>query len=189
MKALILADTPVDVDLAATVADNQVEAVFTCGDLHKYDIAGLADVSVPKYGVYGNHCRRGYLDELGIIDLHRRMTTLPNGMSIVGLEGCVRYKNEPDVLYSQQEYAEFLSRYPATVDVILTHTPPAGINDHDDPAHLGITALRDYVDSAQPQYLLHGHTYPDEPVTDHGSTKILYTYGMRIVDLVGQDNS
>ncbi|MCT6736592.1 metallophosphoesterase family protein [Rhodococcus qingshengii] len=183
MRTMILADRDAGVDLLATIAENDVECVITCGDLYAYHIRDLAAVTIPKFGVYGNHCDRGYFDELGITDLHRRRGTLPNGMSVVGLEGCVRYKNEPDVLYTQEEYAAMLSSYPWKIDVVVTHAPPEGVNDESDPAHVGITALRKYVDVVGPQYLLHGHTYPDPPLEQVGRTSIIYTHGMRIVTL------
>ncbi|MHD0294564.1 metallophosphoesterase family protein [Rhodococcus qingshengii] len=180
---MILADRPAEVDLLTTIVENDIECVITCGDLHKYYLRDLASVTIPKFGVYGNHCSRGYLDELGITDLHGRKGRLPNGMSVVGLEGCVRYKNEPDVLYTQEGYAAILAAYPWKVDVVVTHAPPEGVNDSSDAAHVGITALREYVDVVGPRYLLHGHTYPNPVLEQVGRTSVVYTHGMQIVML------
>lgn len=92
--------------------------------------------------MYGNHCDRRYLEDLGIRNLHLSSVEIA-GITFTGLEGCVRYKNgSSDVLYSQSEYCAMVERLPAA-DVVVSHCPPARINDHPgDPAHIGITALR-----------------------------------------------
>jgi len=100
---------------------------------------------------------------------------------MTGLEGCVRYKpGESDILYTQDEYSTMVAAL-RPADVLVTHCPPAGINDHDDAAHQGITALRHWVDSHQPKFLIHGHTYPRPPITRHGATRVEYVHGARIV--------
>lgn len=183
MRTLILADRAPEVSLKTVIAEQGIEAVITCGDLRQHDLRELASISIPKFGVYGNHCHRGYLDQLGIVDLHGKGGILPNGMIAVGVEGCVRYKDEPDILYTQEEYEQILRPYPWSADVVVTHAPPAGVNDHDDPAHVGIVALRRYVDVIRPRYLLHGHTYPDRPAERLGNTTVIYTHGVRIATL------
>ncbi len=68
-------------------------------------------------------------------------------------------------------------------DVLVTPCPPAGINDHSDPAHVGITALRDWIDTHIPALLIHGHTYPESPVRKYRSTRVEYVRGAAIVSL------
>ena len=47
--------------------------------------------------------------------------------------------------------AKLVGRLPAA-DVLLTHSPPAGVNDDpDDPAHVGYDGLRDWVDRHRPR--------------------------------------
>ena len=189
MRVLIVSDS-FSLDTTCTwdeVLDaNHVEAVISCGDLARGYFAVPASRGIPIYGVYGNHCAPGYLDTIdGAYNLHGgHITVLPNGMTCVGIEGCVRYKDEPDVLYTQDEYAQILSRYPTTgVDVVVTHCPPRGINDHTDHAHIGINALGPYLNATRPRHLLHGHTYPTKPITQVGQTRITYTYGHQLLDL------
>ena len=87
-------------------------------------------------------------------------------------------------MYTQNEVYDILSEYPQ-VDIFVTHCPPRGINDEDDISHQGFDALLDYIDKKPPKVLLHGHTYPNEQnmIRQHGSTKIEYTYGYRIIEL------
>jgi Icc-related predicted phosphoesterase len=46
------------------------------------------------------------------------------------------------------------------VDVLLTHAPPRGVGDGDDPPHRGFRALPGLVAALQPAALLHGHVHP-----------------------------
>ena len=64
------------------------------------------------------------------------------------------------------------------VDIVVTHAPPEGLGDADDPAHWGFAALRELLDQYHPQYLVHGHVHMayghDIPrVLEYGDTKII----------------
>jgi uncharacterized protein len=181
---MVIADiTPqLGMSIADYVAAHDVDAVVTAGDLTRFDLAGVEGLSVPVMGVYGNHCDGKYLKDLRIKNLHLKKA-LVGGVSFSGLEGCVRYKRgSSDVLYTQWQYKWLVKRL-RTADVLVTHCPPRGINDHEDPAHIGIDALRKWVDRVQPRVLIHGHTYPRTPATAHGRTRIEYVRGARIVEV------
>ena len=45
------------------------------------------------------------------------------------------------------------------VDIVVTHAPPAGLGDDEDPAHWGFQALVDLLDKYQPPILVHGHVH------------------------------
>lgn len=90
------------------------------------------------------------------------------GLRIAGLGGCVRYNNGHNQ-YTQREYAGKAKRLvrraqrlrPAgDVDVLLTHAPPRGVGDEQDPAHVGIDALGKVLDALRPTWHLHGHIHP-----------------------------
>lgn len=166
MRLLVLADTePSWSSVPDAITAHRADVVITAGDLSEAWLrsARVHATTTPTYGVYGNHCNGTYFDNLGITNLHLNRVHI-NGVSFVGLEGCVRYKRRGrDILYTQEEYAAMVANMPAA-DVLVTHCPPAGINDHPDPAHLGITALREWVDANNPAVLIHGHTYPETPM-------------------------
>ncbi|HEY7619339.1 MAG TPA: hypothetical protein VH834_06165, partial [Solirubrobacteraceae bacterium] len=64
------------------------------------------------------------------------------------------------------------------------HSPPFGINDEpDDPAHVGLVGLREYIEREHPAMLLHGHTYPPLPVERFGETQVRHVRGHRFVTL------
>ena len=185
MKTIVLADRRPQIDLRQTIIDKNIELVISLGDFAREDLLPLAEIThIPKIGVYGNHDSSQYMEELGIINLHRTIWHYQN-KSFAGLQGCVRYKSNPyAIMYTQDEVYDILANYPQ-VDIFITHCPPRGINDEDNIAHQGFDALLDYIDKKPPKILLHGHTYPNEEniIRQHGPTKIEYTYGYQIIEI------
>lgn len=184
MRALVIADVAPQLGMSIPdfVRTHRLDAVITAGDLSHYKLAGIERVDVPTMGVYGNHCTRGYMTNLGMRDLHLTTTTV-GSITLTGLEGCVRYKPDTHAaLYTQDEYRQLVAALPPA-DVLVTHCPPRGINDHDDPAHVGIDALNDWLDRIRPAVMIHGHTYPTQPIRRKGSTRVEYVHGGRIVTI------
>lgn len=181
----MIADRNPGVNIAQLVAADGVELIITLGDLERHDLLGLLQVpDVPKIGVYGNHDTGNYMNELAIANMHRATVAYRN-LSFGGLQGCVRYKDNPDSIMSTQEETWGLMAGFPYVDVFLAHCPPRGVNDEDELAHQGFDALRDYVEKMKPKYLLHGHTYPtEENITRRlGDTEIIYVHKYKIIDL------
>lgn len=181
------------VELASVAAAHRPDAVVSLGDMYAHHVEVAADLGVNLFGVYGNHCRPGYLGQIpGTVDLigdpslpaRRGVLTLPGQrpVSLLAVQGCVRYKDEEDVLFEQHEYAAVLDRIPAA-DLVITHCPPRGVNDAEDAAHVGIDALRTWVDRHSPRWLLHGHTYRNPARSMHGSTEVFYVSGHAVIDL------
>jgi Icc-related predicted phosphoesterase len=175
---------PDDNDLARLC--RAADLILTLGDLTKQDVSRLVVHGTPVAGVYGNHCVRGYLKELRATDLSNggiaAVGDTPFG-SILGISGCVRYKKgSTNLLWTQDEYHAALTGLPRA-DWVVTHCPPRGCNDHDDPAHVGIEALTDYVKQHRPRHLFHGHTYPDDPITQFAHTDVHYGDGWAAIRL------
>ena len=182
VRLLVIADFApmLGMGIADYVAAHDIDAVVTAGDLTRHDLAGIDGLSVPVLGVYGNHCDGRYLEDLGVTNVHLKKVMV-GAVSFTGLQGCVRYKpGTTDVLYTQRQYKRLVRKLP-NAEVLVTHCPPRGINDHEDPAHVGIEALRNWVDRFQPTVLIHGHTYPMAPVDSYGRTRIEYVRGARVV--------
>lgn len=184
VRLLVIADTDPELPAAVQdcVAEWGIDVVVCAGDLDRWLLEGLEKVDIPKVGVYGNHCDGKYFDKLGVVDLHVNRVVV-GGIGFDGLQGCVRYKSgESDILYTQGQYREMLAGM-KRVDVMVSHCPPAGINDHDDPAHLGIEALRQWIDQHHPAMLIHGHTYPSDPVRRHQQTRVEYVHGAKVIEI------
>jgi uncharacterized protein len=187
MKILAIADRPPKEKIKTILANNpDIEIICTLGDLDYFSLRELQEINtIPKIGVYGNHCSGNYFDDLGIKNMH--LTTFEhNGVVFGGFEGSVRYKNDRYAkMYTQEEASELLKDFPA-VDVMLVHAPPYGVNDEpEETAHQGFKALCVYLEKQNPKYLLHGHTYPkdSELVTKYQQTEIIYIYADKIVNL------
>lgn len=183
IQALCIADEPLKKKIPIWLAEEKIDIIVSLGDFDEYQIADLQNVSlIPKIGVYGNHCIPGYMERLGIINMHLHVREF-YGLRFGGFEGCIRYKAHPYAkMYTQEEAAELLKDFPP-VDVFIAHSPPFGINDDaTDPAHIGLHALRTYIEEKKPKYFLHGHTYPraDTLITQYSDTKIIYVTGDKI---------
>jgi len=183
MRALVFADTAPEQPVEELLAAHRPDLVLTLGDLQEWMLAPLAAWPGPKMGVHGNHCWRGYMDSLGIIDLHMQRWRLGN-LLFAGFEGSHKYKINARFQYEQSEALEMIRSLPPA-DILVCHSPPNGINDHDDEAHHGLHALNLYLHTHQPKVLLHGHTYPTDEtlVREFRGTRIEYVHGARIVDL------
>ena len=53
----------------------------------------------------------------------------------------------------------------------------------EDAAHVGIEALRRWVDRHAPRWLLHGHTYENPPHSCHDGTGVFYVNGHALIEL------
>lgn len=188
MRILALADRPPHLTIAGTITalcrQEHIDLICTLGDLEHADLQELASITtIPKIGVYGNHCSGTYMPALGIINMHLRTATL-NGIMFGGFQGSPRYKEGDAPMFTQEEATTLMQNFPY-VDVFLSHAPPYGINDEPgDSTHEGFKALREYLDTEHPRMWLHGHTYPrpEETVTQHGQTRIEYVFGHKIID-------
>lgn len=186
MKIFSIADKPPKDSIRSLLDSNDIDMICTLGDLDQFSLSELASVdSIPKLGVYGNHCSGTYFQPLGITNMHLKIYEY-GGLVFGGFEGCVRYKDDPYAkMYSQEEAAELLRDFPR-VDVMLVHCPPYGINDEpEELAHQGFRALRAYVEEKKPKYLLHGHTYPiaHNLVTRCAETEVVYVHGGIVIEL------
>lgn len=118
------------------------------------------------------------------------------GLRIAGLGGSIRYSDGPNqwTEWQQSRRAKRLVRAAHRrylrdgrgVDVLLTHSPPRGVGDAEDPPHRGFACLHDAVRRIRPALLLHGHIHPhgqDTPDLWLDSTRVVNTVGYRILDI------
>lgn len=163
------------------------DLILACGDLKASYLSFVVTMArCPVLYVPGNH--DGRYDKnppLGCdpIDDH---FVVYNGIRILGLGGCHRYRPGPHQ-YSEAQMRRRIRKlwlqlwlYKG-VDIVVTHAPPAGLGDAEDPAHWGFQCLRDMLDKYHPQYLVHGHVHmnygqniPRE--IDYNGTKIINAF-------------
>jgi calcineurin-like phosphoesterase family protein len=167
----------------------RVDLILACGDLpFDYLDRLMGELDVPLVFVPGNHdpdvdgyrqgrgglmLRAGMPDEppwpLGAVNADGRVVDIA-GLRLAGLGGSLRYSEGPNQ-YTQRQQSRRARRLAAVarwrrcrdhrgVDVLLTHAPPRGVGDGDDPAHQGFVAHRELVVRLAPPLLLHGHVHP-----------------------------
>jgi uncharacterized protein len=155
------------------------ELILVLGDLEPAWTEGLAELDLPKLGVRGNHDAPDALERLGVDDLHLRRAEA-GGLSFSGFGGSPRYSPHGGGNEWTEEEAERLVERLPPADVLLVHSPPAGVNDEpNDPVHSGSPALRAWVERHPPSWLLHGHTLPNPARRVHqlGPTRVAYVRG------------
>jgi Icc-related predicted phosphoesterase len=167
VRVLAVADEEV-LSVRSRVRDLPVDLVLAAGDLPWDYLERVADlVGAPAAFVPGNHdpaVTPTHAGPRGYVDLDGRVASV-GGLRVAGLGGCVRY-NGGDHQYTQDQYdhrARTLlrqARADEPVDVLLTHAPPLGLGDEDDPSHLGISALHGVLAALRPTWHLHGHIHP-----------------------------
>lgn len=206
MKILAVSDQIVDRLYSAQVAERfrDVKLILGCGDLpYEYLEFLVSALNIPLLYVPGNHDpgyhagRRETLVEGGIF-LDRRVERI-KGLNIAGIGGSIRYKPDGPNQYTQNEmYSRVLRFLPralwhtrrngGVLDILIAHSPPRGIHDEEDGAHVGFTSFQYLLRRLKPRYFLHGHTlvYKSNivpPVTEMGPTTIINVYPYRVIDI------
>ncbi len=180
----MLADEPPHRPIAELVEALGPELILVLGDLEPAWIEGLAEVDLPKLGVRGNHDADDSLEAVDVRDLHLASAEV-GGLSFAGFGGSPRYRPHGGNQWTEEEAERMMALLPPA-DVLLTHSPPAGVNDEpDDRAHRGSPALRDWVERHEPGWLLHGHTLPHPGRAVHrlGPTRVVHVRGAVPIEL------
>lgn len=186
MKILIVSDeeSPALWDYYVPGRLKGYDLILSCGDLKSEYLMFLVTMArCPVLYVRGNH--DGHYDQTppegcdcidgGIVEY--------NGIRILGLGGCLRYHPGTDQ-YSESEMRRRIRRLRwrlrrmGGVDLVVTHAPPKGLGDGDDPAHWGFQCFRDLLEQYEPKYFLHGHVHlryggGGERVRQHGGTTLI----------------
>ena len=195
------------------------DLILACGDLPFEYLGSLMNaLDVPLVFVPGNHDPdlSGYRSSRAGLTLRAGMparTPWPDGavnadgrvvdaagLRVAGLGGCLRYRDGPNQYTDRQQARRALALRAAArwrrqrdgrcVDVLITHAPPRGVGDGDDPPHRGFTALHRLTAAIRPAALLHGHVHP---AASHGAqtgpgrlgpTMVWNVTGWHLLDIV-----
>ena len=172
------------------------DLIISCGDLNaKYLSFIVTMAKVPVLYVHGNH-DTGYsrVPPEGCDCIDDQLIVY-KGVRILGLGGCRKYHDGPHQ-FSEKEMRKRIRKLRwklwrhKGVDIVVTHAPPAGVGDGDDPAHRGFECLLELLDKYKPKYLLHGHVHlnygmDQTRVREYGETKVINTcerYDLEIPD-------
>jgi Icc-related predicted phosphoesterase len=207
MKILAISDQVVDSLYQPSMVKRfgDVDLIISCGDLpYSYMEYIVTMLNKPMYYVHGNHdltveyteSGKKRLAPGGIESLNSCTAIGPHGMLLAGLEGSIRYDPRSSFQFTQTEMnlkAWRLSlrllrnrmKYGRALDVLVTHSPPFGVGDGPDYAHLGFKVFNSLIKRFKPKLLLHGHqhTYTGpKPGTLVGSTNVFNVFPYRVIE-------
>jgi Icc-related predicted phosphoesterase len=204
MKILALSDQVDERVYSARFVQNygDVDVVVGCGDLpYDYLEYVVSMLNRPVFYVHGNH------DAQVMLTAEGGEKTGPEGGELLddrvryeqealllGLGGSIRYRPGAGFQYTdgQMRYriARLLPRllfnrvrYGRFVDVVVAHSPPFGIHDGPDPAHVGFRAFLVLMQRFRPRLLLHGHLHvARHQTTIYRETQVMGVFPMRLID-------
>jgi uncharacterized protein len=208
MRILALSDKIVPALYSPTMREvvGAIDLVISCGDLPNYYLDFVASMlGVRCLMVNGNHAAgeefrdRWELDPppRSPMDIDERIV-FEKGLLLAGLDGSIRYNRNPRFQYTQSEmWRKALRLAPQllwnravhgrALDILVAHSPPAGIHDGPDRAHQGFDAFLWLMRTFKPRYLLHGHkhVYRHDEVTEtqYRETTVINVYPWRIIEL------
>ncbi len=176
-----------------------VDAVVSCGDLpFAYLEYIITFLGVPVYYVLGNHDPAAGGKEYpgGCTPLDGRLVDV-GGVTLAGLSGSPLYSYGPNQYTEHQmrRHSRALSmrircRKLVGKDrplVFVSHSPPFGLGDREDRAHVGFESFVGLIDRYKPDLWLHGHVHlygpNDHRETHRGQTRILNVYGHQILEV------
>ena len=143
----------------------EYDLILSCGDLNASYLSFLVTMArCPVLYVHGNHDGSYRTRPPEGCDCIDEAIVEYNGLRILGLGGCLRY-HPGEHQYTEKEMRARIRQLKwrlkllGGVDIVVTHAPPAGLGDGEDPAHWGFAALRELLDQYHPQYLIHGHVH------------------------------
>lgn len=163
------------------------DLILACGDLKAEYLSFIVTMAkCPVLYVPGNHDERyDKKPPLGCDPIDDQLVVY-NGIRILGLGGCRRYRPGAHQYTESQMRRRIRKLWLLLwihngVDIVVTHAAPAGLGDGEDPAHWGFEALRDLLDKYHPRYLVHGHVHmnyghyiPRE--IDYNGTRVINAY-------------
>lgn len=170
------------------------DLIISCGDLKAEYLSFLVTMGkAPVLYVHGNH-DTGYdktpPEGCDCIDDH---IVVYNGIRILGLGGCLKYhpgKHQYTEAQMRRRIARLRYRLwrMGGVDIVVTHAPPAGVGDGEDPAHQGFDSLLELLDQYKPKYLLHGHVHLSYGIDrtrqrEYADTKVINVSERYILDI------
>jgi hypothetical protein len=192
-----------------------VELVLSAGDMPlDYLEFIVSSLDRPLLHVFGNHnleafeLYRSRPSMLTAEDFQRVIPGLgttyisdkvvrESGLLIAGLGGSMQYNRGlnqwtnfqmnlrilrlvPRLLFNKLLYGRYL-------DILLTHAPPEGIHDREDPCHKGFKAFLWFMRVFKPRYLLHGHIHlydlTEVRKSKYNTTDIINVYSHYILEV------
>jgi hypothetical protein len=196
----------IDPDLVVSCGDlpfEYLEYIVTVTNVPLVYVLGNHDPSLRRRDEPGSVWTPGYITEShhdepgpqGCTSTEGRIVD-EAGLRIAGLGGSLRYSEGPNQ-YTQGQMRKragkvrraaarkrLFDRKP--VDLVIAHSPPAGVGDREDGVHEGFDAFHGLVRALRPRYLIHGHVHTyGNTVPDHQlrTTTVINAVGHRVLEV------
>jgi hypothetical protein len=128
---------------------------------------------------------------VGGVNADGRIVTIA-GLTIAGLGGSIRYREGPNQYTERQmalrarrvRWQAQLRRH--RIDLLITHSPPAGMGDESDGPHGGFACFTPLVEALRPRLMLHGHIHPHgfvKPDRNVGETRIVNVIPHKVLEV------
>lgn len=167
MKILLISDEecPALWDFYVPGRLDGYDLIISCGDLKSTYLEFLVTMAkCPLLFVAGNHDTHYEHQPPTGCDCIDDAIVEYNGVRIMGLGGCRRY-HPGRYQFTERQMRRRIRRLRLPlhrckgVDIVVTHAPPEGLGDGEDPAHRGFASLRELLEKYHPSYLVHGHVH------------------------------
>ena len=190
-----------DIDLVLSAGDLPSEYLgFITSMLNRplVYVSGNHDLDKAKSqsSLWGGDSGYGQQDqEHGAIDSSFRLWR-EDGLILLGLPGSMLYNGGSNQFTEAAMAVRIALLVPRllwnklvkgrAVDIVLTHAPPRGIHDRDDPCHRGFKSFLWLMKTFKPRWLVHGHIHlydlADVRVTVFEGTTVVNAFGHWILD-------
>jgi len=217
MKLLCIADhvDPIIYSTGLKARFPDVDLVLSAGDLSLdyYDFI-VSSLNKPLYFVFGNHhledshrYRRPAdpfappsdnwrQNGVGAVHLHGRVQRA-RGLLVAGLGGSIWYNGGENQFTDLGMFLVILRLVPSLLwnrltrgrflDVLVTHSPPYGVNDLPDACHTGFRVFLWFLRAFHPRFLVHGHVhlYDRNAAREahYGATTVVNAYDHAVIEM------
>ncbi len=138
-------------------------------------------LNLPLYAIPGNHEPKSLIDELNINNLHGKSIVLPNGLSIAGMGGCCRYKDNEDLCLMTNEESVRLAESIPKADIFITHSNI--LRDDKNESHSGLRGINEYLKKNETPIHFYGHLHERNDETLPSGTRSICVYRIAIATI------
>jgi len=165
MKILIVGDEELSLPYQFFTPEEfpGIDLILSSGDIEPEHLSFLAEkFKKPLFYVKGNHdTAYTFRSPEGCRNIDAQIVVF-RGIRILGLEGSIWYGGK-GIEYTEKQMRRkirrlgFLIWFKRGVDIVLTHSPPKGIHEGEDPCHQGFQSFQELILKYKPLYFIHGH--------------------------------
>ena len=192
MHILILADEPVNRLWSEYGRDTlrAADLILSCGDLPAAYLGYMTCfTAAPVIYVHGNHDHAYENKPMeGCICADGHVVQV-KGLRILGLDGSMRYRPEVPFMYTEQEMEARLAKLRRELkqtggfDILLTHSPVAGLGDQTDLPHRGFECFKQLLSQYHPAVMFHGHVH--QAYSGAGFVRVRDWEGIPVINACG----